>query len=539
MNKTSLINYFPENLNPRPQQEEVLKKIEKEIQKGTKYIVINAPTGFGKSAISKTIANYSKDPTSEYKQWINTYTAYSDTFNPFPNFGCMALTITKNLQDQYKKDFKDGEILKGKSNYQCNYDPDYDVEDAPCTTSNNLKQECWNCNRCSYYNQRNKTLSNKFQILNYSMFLNLPPHLRNRQFLILDEASEIEDEIVKNFSINIDYNKLDKVGIHIDKIDPNSSLLKIKSWLRDLHDITLDRLTEVTKKLKDKKSTAFHKNVLIFKFLLRFENKLNLISTNINESEYIIEENDDKKESITLCPLYVDKLSKIVFGSAEHVILMSATIIDHKHFCKTLGIKEKDYKYIEAKSTFDPLKSPIYCSTKYPLNYNLIDKNLPHVVDMVKMICDKHKKEKGIIHTNSFKISNALKTKLKSKRFLYREYNITNENLMDLHMESKEPTVLISPSMTHGVDLKGDLGRFQVIAKIPYLSLQSKRIKLLSKRDFRWYSNRMLSNLIQACGRCTRSDTDEVETYIVDGAIDKALKMNKSKIPKYFLERII
>jgi ATP-dependent DNA helicase DinG len=535
-----LIDYFPEEFTPREQQIQVLKEIEKEIEKGTKYIVLNAPTGFGKSALSKTLSNYSEKPSDDYVQWINTYEAFQmDSYLEYPAFGCTALTITKSLQDQYWRDFPDGEVLKGKSNYQCMYDQDYDVEDAPCVSSPKLKIECWGCNRCLYYNQRNTTLTNKFQILNYSMFLRLPDVVKKRQFMILDEASELEDEIVKNFSLNINFEKLSKLGVDVEKITEDSQKSKVYGWLMDLLEEIGFVVAEIRPKLANKNSKQFKQNVVKYKILTRLHRNVEDIISVFSTSEYIVEETEDG-DSITLTPLYIDKLTPAIFDHAKHILLMSATIIDPVHFCKTLGIKKHEMRYIEAKSVFDPKKSPIKCVNKYPLTYKVIDQNLPHVVDIVKQICDEyHPTDKGIIHTNSFKISKAVKEKMYDRRYLYREDAMKNEDLIEIHKKSKDSTVLVSPSMTHGVDLKGDLGKFQILMKIPYLPINNKRIRILSKRDFNWYANKMLSTLVQACGRCTRNETDEVDTYIVDGSIKDVLTRNKKKLPKYFLDRFV
>ena len=83
-----------------------------------------------------------------------------------------------------------------------------------------------------------------------------------------------------------------------------------------------------------------------------------------------------------------------------------------------------------------------------------------------------------------------------------------------------------------------DLGRFQVVIKLPYLPLGSKRIKALFDRDKIWYQNKMLTTLVQACGRCTRHINDFADTFILDGQIVKVLKDNWLKLPKYFKDRI-
>jgi len=47
----------------------------------------------------------------------------------------------------------------------------------------------------------------------------------------------------------------------------------------------------------------------------------------------------------------------------------------------------------------------------------------------------------------------------------------------------------------------------------------------------------MLNGLVQMCGRCTRSEEDFSDTYILDGNIEQIVLINKHKLPKYFLER--
>jgi Rad3-related DNA helicase len=120
---------------------------------------------------------------------------------------------------------------------------------------------------------------------------------------------------------------------------------------------------------------------------------------------------------------------------------------------------------------------------------------------------------------------------------LYREPGVRNEELLDIHYNSTEPTIMASPSMSHGVDLKDDLARFQIIIKAPYLPTNDKRVERMMKLDFNWYTNKMLSSLIQSCGRGVRSNKDHCITYILDAAIVENIVKYKHKIPKYFLDR--
>ena len=365
-----LLKSFPDKYNPNPAQIKLLKNIDQAFTDGYKFVICNAPTGSGKSFISKTIGNISKEPTKEFREIVTNYLAYrrshgggytyEDECNDEQAFGCTALTITKALQDQYKELFNDIKILKGKSNYQCEVDDRFTVELAPCFHLPKIKEECWAKNKCPYYEDRNTALTSTFSTLNYNMFFSLPDHLKKRQYIICDEAAELEDQLVKEFSCSINFESLTRMEVNIRPFYSRNSLQVVK-WINelilDLND-RIEELKDVTNNNKiSKKFIIESKKNLIS--LRNLHSKLSLIIDTWNESEYLYE--TDKK-GINFMPLKVDKLANHLFKHADKVILMSATIIDPNNFSKSLGIKK--FKYIEAESSFDSKNAPIYCNTK-------------------------------------------------------------------------------------------------------------------------------------------------------------------------------
>jgi len=541
-----LLDSFPDGYTPNSSQVKLLKNIDQAFEDGHKFIVCNAPTGAGKSFISKTIGNVANQSTKEFRDLINHYLAYrkthgggyayEDDCNDEESFGCTALTITKALQDQYKGLFEDLEILKGKSNYQCTVDDRFSVELAPCLHITKLKEQCWAKNSCPYYEQRNKALTSEFSALNYNMFFALPDHLKKRQYIICDEAAELEDQLVKEFSCDINFEALKKLQVNIRPFYSrnNSQVVNwINNFLVDLND-RIEELREAVNTTTNAKNKFIieKKNALIS--LRNLHSKLSLILDTWNESEYIFER---KTNGINFMPLKVDKLSDYLFKYGGKIILMSATIIDPTNFCKSLGIKK--FKYIEAKSAFDSKNAPIHCNTKVKLNYHNLKRSLPKIVNQIQQICNFHKNDKGIIHTHNNTITTFLSENLNDSRFLIREPGVRNEILLEEHISTDDPTVLVSPSMSRGVDLKDDLARFQIIVKAPYLPAKDKRIEKLMKDDFNWYTNKMLCSVIQSCGRGVRSKKDHCITYILDGAIVESIVNNKHKLPKYFLDRFL
>ena len=541
-----LLQKFPEPFTPNKSQVKLIKNIEQAFEDGYKFVVCSAPTGSGKSFISKTLGNDSNEPSVDYVDLVESYQIYKqNNLGGYQNeaedekpFGAFALTITKALQDQYKELFDDVDVLKGKSNYQCSYDENFTVENAPCVHIKSLKEDCWKKNSCPYYNARNKALVSKFATLNYNMFFALPSHVKRKQYLICDEASELEDQLVKEFSCQVNFDFLKKSMVIIRPFPSNTDYGKVGKWVNTLCQDIEERVEELRDEIINKSSKLTplslneRKNEVIL--LLNVHSKLRAIVDTWHDSEYLFER---VAKGINFMPLKVDKLSRYLFEYADKVVLMSATIIDPANFCKTLGIDK--FKYIEAESTFDPKKAPIYANTKIKLNYNNMLANLPKIADQVKQICDHHANDKGLIHTQTNTITKYLQDNVKCSRILYREPGVRNEEILDKHFSSDKPTIMASPSMSHGVDLKDDLARFQIIIKAPYLPTNDKRVERMMKSDFNWYTNKMLSSLIQACGRGVRSSKDHCVTYILDAAIVENILKYKHKIPKYFLDRFV
>ena len=105
-----LVKNFPAGYTPTAQQKRVLKRVQTALNGDKKFVIICAPTGTGKSMISKSIGNASPQPGSRWQELVNdnllfkqTHTgeySYADDAYECDSFGSYVLTITKNLQNQ-------------------------------------------------------------------------------------------------------------------------------------------------------------------------------------------------------------------------------------------------------------------------------------------------------------------------------------------------------------------------------------------------------------------------------------------------------
>ena len=177
------------------------------------------------------------------------------------------------------------------------------------------------------------------------MFLALPDHVKHREYIVCDEASELEDELVKKFSLSLNTKLLLKFDVDL-KYAPITNYVKFREWLQSTNNNFAEQITSLRQKFAKHKEVKPHDK---FKYLAlrNIQASMEMALNNWSQCEYVIEQ---VKDGITVTPLRVDFLSQYIFNYADKVLLMSATIIDPNTFCKTLGIDK--FKYIEVDSSF-------------------------------------------------------------------------------------------------------------------------------------------------------------------------------------------
>jgi ATP-dependent DNA helicase DinG len=75
---------------------------------------------------------------------------------------------------------------------------------------------------------------------------------------------------------------------------------------------------------------------------------------------------------------------------------------------------------------------------------------------------------------------------------------IQRDEVIYQHENSIRPTVLISPSLHTGLDLKDNLSRFQIITKVLYPNKSDRWINAKREVDEEWYYWQTALKLVQA-----------------------------------------
>ena len=222
---------------------------------------------------------------------------------------------------------------------------------------------------------------------------------------------------------------------------------------------------------------------------------------------------------------------------------MSATILDSIEFCRNVGLTYDDVKFIQVDSDFPLQNRPIYPMSIAYLNFNNLQ--LQEVKTKISRAIDNlmtlHRNHKGLIHTTSYEQLNFIKENISQtniRRLLVTDPEIPRDDVIAEHKNSLKPTVLISPSLHMGLDLKDDLSRFQIITKVPYPNKSDRWTDAKRKLDEEWYYWQTALKLIQGYGRSIRSKEDWAKTYVLDSAFGYFVRKNRNVLPDWFTQAI-
>jgi len=540
---------------PRDNQVNHVSRIcEAFLEEEAKNVVLSAPTGTGKSIIgtvaAEVIHSIKNPATRENASFL--------------------LSATNVLLDQYHQTFaeKAGDntflLLKGAANYECSA---LSTDDEPQTAENcaitlfrkNGMQNFIDtyCNSCEYAKARALKATSRHLITNYAfyfidrMYAQAP--LPRRTVAVFDEAHLLNDLFTDHNAIYISEKRLAQCA---DEVNDNLSLgntdifrdLKVmrdalikgqiteqnySTWLKQLLEV-YNLISETAKSNADRNIRNASKYLKLQKLAKKYYNfgcKIDDLFTFQYPHVFEYKKKDpsarQSENEIHVKPIFIGDMFEVL-DNAEHNLLMSATISEQ--FAKRTMTLPGKTKHIRLDPQFLPENKKVIFYKPQSLNYRsmqeteTVTKLSRTVTEIVKHHTEKE--ERGIILTPSFVVTETVCASLRKEKGNFKIFeHVRGEKLAtilaDFKQHSKGPAVLVTPSGFEGIDLPGDLSRFQVLVKMPYASLGDKRIQTILDNFPDIYQLQALMKVVQGAGRSVRSQEDWATTYILDSAVQR------------------
>lgn len=528
----SILKYWPfKESKPRQSQITALEWVE-QLPADIKYILCEMPVGAGKSPFGMNVSGFlSNSLGSSY-----------------------ILTPQRILQKQYEDSF-DPKLLAsvvGKSNYECS------SKKTNCDIGSVIKPQCFSC---PAKEARDHALASPNTVLNYTLALLLFKYgdenkVRRRRLMIFDECHTLEHHLTEFNSVSVSDLRCKKIGLFfripktleaaIEWVSTEYTPALRKKYIEcerivetlndelefDPRALTIDEKNHI-RNLKDMKE-----------HLMSIDSLLGMEIEEIKERYVLVGE----KQSFKFKELYGRNVfHSLVKQKADKFLFMSSTILNKDAFCRDLGLNPEEAAFISIESEFPVDNRPVVYMPQMKMNYEWnTDQNIGNRKDMVlkiRDVCELHTNESGIIHTGSFQIADWLVNELSGAV----EHNILHHNpgaklnrddviAEYLRVSPTEPTLLISPSITEGLDLKNDLGRFAIFVKVPFPFLGDAWVKKRMEISNEWYSRQAMIAIIQGAGRIVRSSEDWGVTYILDSSFNMLYNKMQGNIPHWWKE---
>lgn len=488
----------------------------------------DAPTGTGKSLIAVTTALAALDLMRD--------SDYVERFKRTPQI--WIITQNKLLQDQYSRDFEDYVFdLRGLDNYKCYYDHGRTCGQSKCARLRGPEGEYFKppqyCSwKCEYDLRMKDAKVAPILLLNaakaFTMLKNpkqIPPSL-----MIYDEGHGVEGALDSDAAFQMEPADFQKFGFIFEKYFHDlSSMDDIRTGLESLQ---VDVENDYNKEINENPDTRDAKKIK------KCESILRKIADVLNaEIDYIT----CSDEKLDLRPLKIHRIFRDTF--VYPTLYLSATLLSKRGFESMTGIHSEQLSWFSINSPFPKENREMFYHWQIgarPLNYQNQKEEIPNIVERVRHILNLHPNDKGIIHTHTYNIANAIQETLYQdfgKRLLYPKTAKEQKDILARHEESSN-TVLLSPSMTEGVDLKDDLSRFNILCKVPYPPMGDPVVAARMEADQDWYNYKTAMTIVQAPGRSVRSMTDHAKTYFVDPGFLGFINRARSHFPVWFLESL-
>lgn len=471
---------------PREAQREVLEIFSKHWNDYDVF-VCEIPTAGGKTALARTLMNAHRSVS--------------------------CITPTNLLVEQFLAEFPETPSLHRMDSYYC------EKWDRPCpVTRAKLYQFCsMKRDGCKCAAAGDLAVA-KYQrgpgIYNYYTYM---AHRLYREVLVVDEAHNLIPTIRGRLAQRVwqhDYRYPNKMWTHP----------QIQEWI--------DSLSPNKKK---------HKKIQVLREAVRFQVPTHIATRTTAEysGKGTRRGEPEDRDCIELLPVDVSQAPPMMWPrEVKKIVLMSATIGPKD--IEQLGLGNRRVLYLRCKSPIPPGSRSIVPLDVVSVNYNSLQSGaVDKLANEINKIAEHHSGEKGVIHA-TYQLSRLLRSQLSSDRFLFH----TRENKREQYNEfrNSDPSlgrILVASGMYEGIDLPEDLGRWQVIAKIPWSSLANPAIKHLSELDPDWYLWETLKTTIQACGRICRTPEDFGVTYVLDSSFRRLLRDGEHMLPEWFTDAVV
>ena len=517
----------------RGRQQRALSEIRDAFAAGNDVVLVRAPTGSGKSLLARSIAGAA---------------ATVDDASPADATGAYYTTPQVSQLDDVAADplLADLNVIRGKSNYTCilNGETDTPVDRAPCARQTGF--DCSVRHRCPYFSDRSIASNRAIAAMTLAYFMQTAGSevFRKRDVVVIDEAHGLAEWAEMYATIELAPSTVpvwNDIGIP-DVTAADDAIERTVGFAETLAGVCKRAGDDLTGTPELTPEEAARRDRL-----QELRSELNWFVSDARDPEspttWVVDQPDGAGTPITIKPVDPARyLHHTVWDRGNNFALLSATILNKRAFCRGVGLDPSTVALVDVDHTFPVENRTLYDVARGKMTYDSRDETLPKVAKVLVRIAAAHPDEKGLVHCHSYAIQSELRRRL--VRFgLGGRIRAHDREDRDSALESwkatDDPDVFLSVKMEEALDLGGELCRWQVLCKAPYLNTNDSRVaRRLEEDQWPWYRRTALRTVIQACGRVVRAPDDYGATYLADSSILDLFDRTRGEMPGWFRDQV-
>ncbi|ELY84565.1 helicase C-terminal domain-containing protein [Natrinema altunense] len=538
MNTERIFEAFPAP-SYRGTQEHALRDIRDAFAAGNDVVLVRAPTGSGKSLLARAVAGCARR---------------AGEGSPSDATGAYYTTPQVSQLDDVAADdlLADLNVIRGKSNYTCILPDERDtpVNQAPCVRERGY--DCSVKHRCPYFSDRAIASNREIAAMTLAYFMQTAGSevFRKRDVVVVDEAHGLAEWAEMYATIQLGPRTVPFWDeLRVPEVDDVERVVRYAESLagtctRRKDDLLAqDSLSPADVRERDRLQELIGE---LEWFVSDYRDPQSPTTWLVDQSERHSRDAgsagaDDEPQGgpLTIKPMNPEKyLQHTVWDRGNKFALLSATILNKAAFCRQVGLDPDDVALVDVEHTFPVENRPLYDVTQGKMTYDERDETTPKIARTIVRLLQHHPDEKGLIHAHSYDIQERLADLLADFGVGDRVRTHDRDGrdaALEAWKASDDPDVFLSVKMEEALDLKGDLCRWQVICKAPFLNTSDSRVAhRLEEGQWAWYYRTTLRTVIQACGRVVRAPDDYGATYLADSSLLDCFDRARTDMPDWF-----
>jgi hypothetical protein len=246
-----------------------------------------------------------------------------------------------------------------------------------------------------------------------------------------------------------------------------------------------------------------------------------------------------ERECIEVLPLTPRHNRPILWppSRVKKLVFLSATF--HEEDLYDLGLDGRRVLVLDCDSPVAAEdRQVVYCPVG-STSHREVEATLPKLVSTLGGLLEHHKTERGVVHTTYAMTQRLQATSLGSHPRLRWYDQATKASVYAAWLVDSTPGVtLVAAGLTEGVDLAGDLCRWQAVTSLMYPDMTDPAVLAKAKLRPDWYAWMAARDLQQATGRSSRGPGDWSYTYVLTSDFERLYSKHRNMFVPSFRDSL-